>query len=152
MAIPLVSNFSYQGQLSNFERDSFNTLEEMRSYPQTSLDDGHISYCKEDRQTYKYDSNNSDDSITGKWRLLCDKLAVRNIQLLSNMEYSIQENTSQESEIVYNITTTDDVTNSSITLASTDMKWCNGVAIDTVSANKTYVVSVLNNMVVWGEF
>lgn len=68
MALKIGDNFNYQGQKPNFERDSFATLAAMKAYPETSIDDGHLSYCKEDGKNYQYKSSNSVDAITGKWR------------------------------------------------------------------------------------
>lgn len=68
MALKIGDNFSYQGQKPNFDRDSFNTLAAMKAFPETSIDDGHISYCKENDKSYQYKSNNSVDATTGKWR------------------------------------------------------------------------------------
>ena len=69
MAIKIGSNFSFQGQQPNFERDRFETLTEMKAFPVTSIDDGHLSYCAEDGNTYQFKSSNSVDDTTGKWRL-----------------------------------------------------------------------------------
>lgn len=68
MALLIGDNFNYQGQKPNFERDSFDTIAAMKAYPETSLDDGHLSYCKEDGKRYEYKSSNSVDPTTGKWR------------------------------------------------------------------------------------
>lgn len=68
MAINIGSNFNYNGKLPNFERDSFETLLDMRSYNEQSIDEGHISYCKETDKHYKFNSNNELDSETGRWR------------------------------------------------------------------------------------
>ena len=68
MAIALSSNLKYNGPFSNFTRDSFKTLSEMKSFEEKFLDPGHISFCEEDRNTYKYDPNNPIDTTTGKWR------------------------------------------------------------------------------------
>lgn len=152
MAITIAANLSYQGRLPNFERDSFDTLADMKSFPETSLDDGHISYCKETKDTYKYRSDNTEDERTGKWRLFNSGLIINQIDLSSVVTYAIPENNSLTEEVVYYFTTGNDVTGCSITLASENMKWCNGIEISSISTNKTYVVSVLNNMVVWGEF
>lgn len=69
MALLIGDNFNYQGQKPNFERDSFDTLESMISYPETSIDDGHISYCKETKKHYIYNSSN-ESTNTGKWKEL----------------------------------------------------------------------------------
>lgn len=68
MSLLIGDNFNYQGQKPNFERDSFETLAAMKAYPETSIDDGHISYCKEDGKNYQYKYANSVDVTTGKWR------------------------------------------------------------------------------------
>lgn len=68
MAINIGSNFNYNGKLPNFERDSFETLLDMRSYSEQSIDEGHISYCKETDKHYKFNSNNELDNKTGRWR------------------------------------------------------------------------------------
>lgn len=39
----------------------------MKNYSENSLDDGHISYCKETNKHYKFNSNNQSDPTTGKW-------------------------------------------------------------------------------------
>lgn len=72
MAIIIGDNFNYQGKQSNFARDSFKTLAEMKAYPETSLDNGHRSFCIETRKYYEYLDSNSVDSVTGRWRLITD--------------------------------------------------------------------------------
>lgn len=68
MALKIGDNFSYQGKKPNFDRDSFDTLAAMKAFPETSIDEGHISYCKEDGKNYQYKAANSVDATTGKWR------------------------------------------------------------------------------------
>lgn len=65
--IQVADNFNYRGKKPNFDRDSFDTLQDMKNYSENSLDDGHISYCKETGKHYKFNSNNQSDSTTGKW-------------------------------------------------------------------------------------
>ena len=69
MPINIGSNFSFQGQQPNFDRDRFATLAEMKAFPETSIDDGHLSYCAEDGNTYQFKSSNNVDAVTGKWRV-----------------------------------------------------------------------------------
>lgn len=69
MAIKIGSNFAFQGQQPNFERDRFATKAAMKAFPETSIDDGHLSYCVEDGNTYQFKSSNSVDTVTGKWRV-----------------------------------------------------------------------------------
>ena len=68
MALKIGDNFSYQGQKPNFDRDSFDTLAAMKAFSETSIDEGHISYCKEDGKNYQYKAANSVNATTGKWR------------------------------------------------------------------------------------
>lgn len=68
MALRIGDNFNYQGQKPNFERDCFDTLAAMKAYPETSIDEGHLSYCKEDGKRYEFKSSNTVDPTTGKWR------------------------------------------------------------------------------------
>lgn len=62
--IQVVDNFNYRGKKPNFDRDSFDTLQDMKNYSENSLDDGHISYCKETNKHYKFNSNNQSDPTT----------------------------------------------------------------------------------------
>lgn len=68
MALTIGDNFKYQANKPNFERDSFATLGAMKAYPETSIDDGHLSYCVETNKHYKFLSSNTVDETTGKWR------------------------------------------------------------------------------------
>ena len=68
MALTIGDNFKYQANKPNFERDSFATLEAMKAYPETSIDDGHLSYCAETNKHYKFLSSNTVNETTGKWR------------------------------------------------------------------------------------
>lgn len=65
--IQVADNFNYRRKKPNFDRDSFDTLQDMKNYSENSLDDGHISYCKETNKHYKFNSNNQSDPTTGKW-------------------------------------------------------------------------------------
>ena len=69
MALLIGDNFNYQANKPNFERDSFETLAAMKAFPETSIDDGHVSYCAETDKHYKYLSTNTTDANTGKWRV-----------------------------------------------------------------------------------
>ena len=68
MAIKIGSNFTFQGKQPNFERDRVATKAAMKAFPETSIDDGHLSYCAEDGNTYQFKSSNSVNTVTGKWR------------------------------------------------------------------------------------
>lgn len=66
--IKLATNILYQGKSPLDARDSFDTLLSMASYPDYSIDEGHITYCKETNKHYKFNVSNEVDALTGKWR------------------------------------------------------------------------------------
>lgn len=72
MALNIGDNFKYQGKQPNFDRDTFATLEEMKAFPETSIDEGHESYCLATGKRYKFSSSNTIDATLGKWRLTVD--------------------------------------------------------------------------------
>lgn len=69
MAIKIGANLAYNGKLPNFERDSFETKAAMKAFDENSIDEGHLSYCKEDGNVYQYKHTNIVDTTTGRWRL-----------------------------------------------------------------------------------
>ncbi len=69
MAINIGANFDYKGKQPNFARDSFATKAAMKAFAESSIDDGHLSYCAEDKNIYIFKSSNTIDSTTGRWRL-----------------------------------------------------------------------------------
>lgn len=54
MAITLPVNISYGGKEPNFARDQFATKAAMLAFSHAALDEGHISYCVEDKTHYKF--------------------------------------------------------------------------------------------------
>lgn len=66
----IASNFGLQSKLPNFERDQFDTLDSLKAFPETSLDEGHISYCLETNKHYVFRSGNTPDPVLGKWEAL----------------------------------------------------------------------------------
>ena len=68
MAIQDIDNRDYRGKKPNFVRDSFDTISQMKSWPETDIDEGHISVCQEDGYHYEFKSGNQSDPLTGKWR------------------------------------------------------------------------------------
>lgn len=69
MAVQYIDNLSYKGKKPNFERDQFQTLAEMKAFPEADLDEGHSSYCLQDGKRYTFKSSNVVDSTTGRWRV-----------------------------------------------------------------------------------
>lgn len=76
MAIKIGANFAYNGKLPNFERDSFETKAAMKAFNENNIDEGHLSYCKEDGNIYQYKSTNTVDATTGKWRIFKTDIVV----------------------------------------------------------------------------
>lgn len=66
--IQVADNFNYRGKKPNFDRDSFDTLYDMKNYSKNSLDDGHISYCKETGKHYKFNINREDINLISSIR------------------------------------------------------------------------------------
>lgn len=144
--ITTIDNFNYQGRKPNFERDSYDTLKEMKNVSETVIDDGHIAFNKEDRQTYKYDSTNTSDSIIGKWRLLNGISFIEVAEL--DDDYTISANPSKNFEIIYYITVGDTIHN---IIGDSSVIWQDGISPQ-VEANCIILVSIINNLAVWGKF
>lgn len=64
--IVTADGFSYNGARPNFERDLFATKQEMNDYiKEYALDEGHLSYCTEDKKHYKYNGTEWEEFKTG---------------------------------------------------------------------------------------
>lgn len=68
MSLSLPDNFNLRTRKQNFERDSFVTLEAMRTYPESSLPKIFIATCEETGKLYMYRIQNSSLTTLGKWR------------------------------------------------------------------------------------
>lgn len=142
---------SISGQLTELSTKvlptTFGTLNEMKTSDEASLSPGHISFCEEDRNTYKYDPNNSADAVTGKWRLFGGGLNYHEIPELTE-DYMVTSNPSLTNEEVYYIKIGATV---HAVIGDSTVKWQDGKS-PVSEANSTIVVSVLNNLAVWGIF
>lgn len=63
------SGFTLKSKSPNFERDSFETKFEMKNVEVGHMDEGHISYCKEDGKHYVFSINNKYDIETGYFKI-----------------------------------------------------------------------------------
>ena len=79
MAINIGSNFNYNGRYFLDARESFATIEEMKS--QTLIPDGFITYCQEDEKRYEFKSSNTIDELTGKWREFIVNVDIPEIEI-----------------------------------------------------------------------
>lgn len=68
MGIIVGDNFNYQASKPLDSRAQFASLADMKAYPDASLYDGCIAYVTANKKNYQYDSNNTTDTNTGKWR------------------------------------------------------------------------------------
>ena len=81
MSIGIGDNFNYQGSKFNMDRDSFQTKEAMKNYPETSLPPkGFRTYCAEDDEYYEFNAGNSVDPDTGKWRMVDNPTAKKTVE------------------------------------------------------------------------
>lgn len=136
MAVKLAAPFELNSSDPNFTRDRFNTREEMNAVTPAVMDEGHVSYCVEDRRHYEYTPEG--------W--VVQGLDYEEITATETI--TIQRNSDRFREKVYYIHMGDTAYN---IYGDTGVKWCDDEAPIT-KPNKTYVVSVMNNLAVWGEF
>lgn len=67
--IVLGMGFDLQAQSYLDIRQSFETLEAMKLFPETSVPEGFVAYNKETKLDYQFDPANTDDPDLGKWRV-----------------------------------------------------------------------------------
>lgn len=65
MSINIGDNFKYLGKKFLDNRESFDTLQAMKDCE--IVPDGFITYCKEDKKRYEFNSSNNINELTGKW-------------------------------------------------------------------------------------
>ena len=85
------SNFILRSKSPNFERDCFATWNEMKSVNSAWMDEGHISYCKQDGKHYVFNSNNG--TLTGERRWTELKLEITDLTqyIDSNVVYKVED-------------------------------------------------------------
>ena len=98
MAISVADNFSYLGTKPLDARLSFDSVSAMASASEATLYDGCFAYVKATQKYYSYDSTNTSDPTTGKWREyssgggggtsdysdLTNKPSINGVELLGN--------------------------------------------------------------------
>ena len=70
MSITVGDNFSYQGAKPLDARIQFASVADMKAYPEASLYNGCLAYVTAVKKNYQYDSSNTVDTTTGRWREL----------------------------------------------------------------------------------
>lgn len=95
------ANIDLQSREPNFKRDRFATLAEMKAYPETSVDDGHISFCKEDGQHYEFQSSNTVDTVTGRWRVWGSGTGCLSADATKTMEEALTASASDAEHIFF---------------------------------------------------
>lgn len=69
--MPQIStNYKFSSRQPLDARDVFNTIALMKAVKESSINEGHISYCKETKKHYVFNPNNTFDDTTGYWREL----------------------------------------------------------------------------------
>ena len=70
MSISVADNFSYQGTKPLDARFQFSSVANMKAAAEATLYNGCLAYVTATKTYYTYDSSNSVDSTTGRWREL----------------------------------------------------------------------------------
>lgn len=70
MSITVGDNFSYQGGKPLDARFQFSSVANMKAFAEASLYDGCLAYIPSSKKYYTYDSSNTVDTTTGRWREL----------------------------------------------------------------------------------
>lgn len=66
--INVADNFNYQGAKPLDSRIQFSTIADMKAYAESSLYNGCFAYVTATQKYYSFDSNNTVDADTGRWR------------------------------------------------------------------------------------
>lgn len=89
--------FGYNGERPNFRRDQFDTLYRM-SKVIDNIDEGHVSFCLEDKKMYQFLSSNPIDETTGRWRVFVDPAEL---EVLKTKVQTLQSNSSGGDQITF---------------------------------------------------
>lgn len=68
MAVKIASNFSLKSKKFLDDREEFDTILDMKNFPENSIPNGFITYNKETNKRYEFNSSNVNDMNLGKWR------------------------------------------------------------------------------------
>lgn len=68
MSMTIIDNFSLKGKSFMDGRQGVATMAVLKAIPETDIPDGFRAYCAETKLWYEYNSANSVDATTGRWR------------------------------------------------------------------------------------
>ena len=74
MSTTIIDNFSLKCKKYLDERQSVETVAELKAIGKSIIPDGFCVYCKETKKWYEYNSANTEDEILGKWRYILESV------------------------------------------------------------------------------
>ena len=77
MSTSLIDNLDYRAARFLDSRQGVATLAALRAVTESSVPDGFRAYCAETALWYEYNSSNTPDTITGKWRAIRTEVAQK---------------------------------------------------------------------------
>ena len=69
MAIPFSDNLSISGKYPDITRQEYATLADLKAVKKNKMPEMYFGYCLEDRNWYAFNKQNSEDPVTGYWRV-----------------------------------------------------------------------------------
>lgn len=93
------ANINYQGKQANFARDQFSTLADMKACPDSSIDEGHISFCVETGKHYEFKSSNSVDATMGRWREWASGTGALSVDDTKTIEQAVTASAADKSKL-----------------------------------------------------
>lgn len=108
MAIPIGSNFDLKSKLPIDERMLFNTIADMKAYDSKFLPDMYFCQVKETGKIYTYNTANSFDTVTGRWRPLAGSSRFEYTQSTASTTWNVTHGLNNPHPIVTCIDDTGD--------------------------------------------
>lgn len=69
MAIPFSDNLSISGKYPDITRQEYATLADLKAVKKNRMPEMYFGYCLEDHNWYAFNKQNSEDPVTGYWRV-----------------------------------------------------------------------------------
>jgi len=134
--ISILDNWDLRAKKQNFNRDAFETIENMKDFSENYLPPVFDAYCYEDGCKYRYNVSNEVDPDTGKWR----KIGEGGSSDLSSYYTKTQTNTLLDEKVDKVIGK--DLSTNDFTDAYKQQIDNNETAIETLNGDSTVVGSV----------